>query len=48
MLALVRFGKKPLVEEMVAKRNLFDKERVRERLTKFEPGFAPEHCRDSL
>jgi hypothetical protein len=48
LLALVRFGKKPLVADMIEKRDLFDKKRTFERLAKFEAGFAPEHCRDML
>jgi hypothetical protein len=48
MLALVRFGKKSLVADMIEKRELFDKKRVLSRLEKFEAGFGPEHCRDFL
>jgi hypothetical protein len=48
LLALVRFGKKELVTEMIEKRGLFDHKRTLERLAKFEPGFAPEYCRDGL
>jgi hypothetical protein len=48
LLALVRFGKKPLVVDFIEKRDLFDKARTIERLTNFEPGFGPDHCRDFL
>jgi hypothetical protein len=48
LLALVRFGRKSLVAEMIEKRGLFDKARTLERLAKLEPDFGPEHCRDSL
>lgn len=48
LLALIRFGKKPLAAEMIERRGLSDKARVLERLAKFEPGFGPEHCRDHL
>jgi hypothetical protein len=48
LLALVRFGKKPLVADMIEKRGLFDKTRTFERLAKFERGFGPEHCQDIL
>jgi hypothetical protein len=48
LLALVRFGKKPLVAEMIEKRALLGNKRTFERLAKFEAGFGPEHCRDLL
>ena len=48
LLALVRFGKKSLVTDMIQKRGLFNKARVLERLAKYEQGFGPEHCRDRL
>jgi hypothetical protein len=48
LLALVRFGKKQLVAEMIAQRGLFDEKRTFERLAKFEPGFDPNRCRDRL
>jgi hypothetical protein len=48
LLALVRFGKKELVADMIAKRGLFDEKRTFERLAKFEPGFDPKRCRDRL
>jgi hypothetical protein len=46
MLALIRFGNKALVSDTLEKRDLIDKKRVIDELAKFEPGFAPEHCRD--
>lgn len=48
LLALVRFGKKSLVADMIEKRGLFDKGRTLERLAKYEQGFDPKHCRDHL
>jgi hypothetical protein len=48
LLALVRFGKKELVADMIEQRELFDKKRTFERLAKFEPGFDPNRCRDML
>lgn len=48
LLALVRFGKKSLVADMIEKRGLFDKTRTLERLAKYEQGFDPKHCRDHL
>jgi hypothetical protein len=48
LLALVRFGEKPLVVDMIEKRNLPDKQRTLVRLAKFDAGFGPEHCRDFL
>ena len=48
LLALVRFGKKQLVADMIAQRGLFDEKRTFERLAKFEPGFDPNRCRDML
>ena len=48
LLALVRFGKKQLVADMIAQRGLFDEKRTFERLAKFEPGFDPQRCRDML
>ncbi|HEX2512594.1 MAG TPA: hypothetical protein VHK44_08375, partial [Xanthobacteraceae bacterium] len=48
LLALVRFGKKQLVADMIAQRGLFDEKRTFERLAKFEPGFDPKRCRDML
>jgi hypothetical protein len=48
LLALVRFGKKPLAVDMIEKRDLFDKQRTLVRLAKFDAGFVPEHCRDFL
>ncbi len=48
LLALVRFGKKQLVADMIEQRNLFNKTRTLERLAKFEPGFDPKRCRDRL
>lgn len=47
LLALVRFGEKPLVTDIIEKRGLFDR-RTFERLAKFDQGFAPERCRDHL
>jgi len=44
LLALVRFGRKTLVADIIEKRGLFDKTRTFERLAKFEQGFGPEHC----
>jgi hypothetical protein len=48
LLALVRFGKKPLAADIIEKRGLSDKTRTFERVAKFEQGFGPEHCRDFL
>ena len=48
LLALVRFGKKSLVTDMIEKRGPFNKARVLEQLAKYEQGFGPEHCRDRL
>jgi hypothetical protein len=48
MLALVRHGKKSLVADMIERRDLFNKSNALDRLTRFEPGFAPEKCRDGL
>jgi hypothetical protein len=48
MLALVRFGKRPLVADMIEKRGLLDKQRALTRLARFEPGFSLERCRDSF
>jgi hypothetical protein len=48
LLALVRFGKKPVVADIIERRDLFDKKRTFERLAKFEAGFGPDHCRDVL
>ncbi len=48
LLALVRFGKKELVADMIAQRGLFDEKRTFERLAKFEPGFDPKRCRERL
>ncbi len=48
LLALVRFGRKSLVADMIEKRGLLDKTRTFERLAKFGQGFGPEHCRDFL
>jgi hypothetical protein len=45
LLALVRFGKKPLAAEMIRKRDLINKTSTLERLEKVEPGFAPDRCR---
>jgi hypothetical protein len=48
LLALVRFGKKSLVDDVMEKRGLVEKERILQRLAQFEPGFAPERCGDRL
>jgi len=48
LLALVRFGKKSQAVDIIEKRDLPNKQRMLDRLTKFEPGFGPEHCRDWL
>ena len=48
LLALVRFGKKQLVADMIAQRGLFNEKRTFERLAKFELGFDPKRCRDML
>jgi len=48
LLALVRFDRKSLALDIVDKRGLFDKSGRLRRLASYEPGFAPEHCRDLL
>jgi hypothetical protein len=48
MLALVRHGETKMVEDMIEKRDLFDKAQVKTRLATFEPGFAARRCRASL
>jgi hypothetical protein len=44
LLALVRFGNKPLAVGIIEKRVLLDKTGTLRRLAKFEQGFDPAHC----
>jgi hypothetical protein len=48
LLALVRFGRKAQAVDIVQKRGLSNGARVVDRLNRFEPDFAPRHCRDRL
>ena len=48
LLALIRFGRKALAEDLIDKRGLFDAARTKERLAKFDAGFDPKRCRDFL
>jgi hypothetical protein len=48
LLALVRHGLKPKASELIESRDLFNKQNVRARLARLEPGFGREHCRDGL
>jgi hypothetical protein len=48
LLAMVRFGEKPQAIEAIKKRGLANETHLIERLSRFEPGFDPKHCRDRL
>jgi hypothetical protein len=48
MLALVRFGKRASVEQIIEQSDLFNKERIQKQLATYERGFAPDRCRGFL
>jgi hypothetical protein len=48
LLALVRFGKKALVRDMLEQRDPVERKYLLERLDKLELGFAPERCHERL